>query len=223
MDKFQEIEILFEDNHLFVANKPGGLLTQPSGTSSNSLEDLVKKSIKKNNRKEGNVYLGIVHRLDKPVSGVVLFAKTSKALSRLNTAIRAKHFQKTYYALIEGTLSNNEGILEHFLQHNDFHASISDSKHPDAKLSRLHYRVIKYHNQTTLIEVVLETGRYHQIRAQFSAIGHPIVGDTKYGSRIEFFEGRIALHHFRLQAPHPITQAVMIFEAPLPNIFKLSP
>lgn len=209
-------EILYEDKHLLVVNKPAGLITQPSGTDQDSLECQCKQLLKIRDQKPGNVYLHAVHRLDKPVSGIVLFAKTSKALSRLNAALRAKNFQKVYLALAEGVFIRPTGILEHYLIHDDFQARVAGSSDPKAKLSRLHYRVLKVEELKSLVEVTLETGRYHQIRAQLAAEGHPIVGDTKYGSQTYLGAGYIALHHCRLSLPHPVTGQVITVESPCP-------
>lgn len=210
------LEIIFEDNHLFVVNKPAGILTQPSGTDQYNLEAMCKQWIKEVLKKPGNVFLEAIHRLDKPVGGIVVFARTSKALSRLNVSMREKQTLKTYTALIEGNSSilNREGTLEHFLRHDDHFAEVVKEGTPDAKRARLHYRVIERKENESLVEIILETGRYHQIRAQFSAIGLPIVGDTKYGSRRSISGGIIALHHSKLQIPHPITAELLTFESP---------
>lgn len=210
------INILFEDNHLFILNKPAGLLTQPSGTDQVSLEALAKAWIKEKNQKPGNVFLEAIHRLDKPVSGIVVFAKTSKALSRLNAFMREKSTQKCYYALLEGCPKNLEGTLEHYLVHDDFEARVSTQSNPNAKIARLSYRVLEKRQGKALVEIYLETGRYHQIRAQFSTIGCPIVGDQRYGSKTTLAEGVIALHHHHLQIPHPITKEILQIKAPLP-------
>ncbi|WP_068471163.1 RluA family pseudouridine synthase [Candidatus Protochlamydia phocaeensis] len=212
--------IIFEDNHLLVVNKPAGLLTQPSGTEQESVEQQAKAWLKVVRNKPGQVFLEAVHRLDKPVSGVVVFGKTSKALSRLNASIRAKQTKKLYYALVEGGPSASEGKLEHHLLHDDFFAQIVPAAHPQAKRASLFYRVIEQRGGLTLLEIELETGRYHQIRAQLAAIGCPIVGDDRYGSRLPFEKNGIALHHGCLQIPHPITQALCTFEAPLPASFQ---
>lgn len=214
------LEILYEDNHQIVVNKPAGVLTQPDDTDNESLEELVKTWIKIKYNKQGNVFIGTVHRIDKPVSGVVLFARTSKALSRLNDSMRQKHTHKMYLATVEGHVANLEGTLEHYLVHDDYHARVTHPKDPSGKLCRLHYRLIEQKENNALVEVVLETGRYHQIRAQMSAIGHPIVGDRKYGSRQQYQEGAIALQHYRLQIPHPITGELQTFEAPLSQQHK---
>ncbi|MFI0434904.1 MAG: RluA family pseudouridine synthase [Parachlamydiaceae bacterium] len=210
---------IFEDNHLLILNKPAGLLTQPSGTEQQSLEEQAKAWIKAVYHKPGNVFLGAVHRLDKPVSGVVLFGKTSKALSRLNATMRAKQTRKIYWAWIEGSLGPDEGKLEHFLVHDDFSSRVVDATHPDGKFASLSYKVLKREKKATLVEIELDTGRYHQIRVQFAALGHPVRGDRKYGSHQEHLPGAIALHHRALHFFHPINQDLMIFEAPLPFDF----
>lgn len=213
------MDVIFEDNHLFVVNKPAGLLTQPSGTAAKNLEDQAKKWLKDKYRKPGNVFLEAVHRLDKPVSGIVVFAKTSKALSRINAFMRNKALKKVYYALVEGVLDRSEGFLEHYLTHDDFQARVATENTPGAKLARLSYMVLRKDASQSLLEIELDTGRYHQIRAQLSAIGHPIIGDVKYGSksRISGLEEVIALHHKYLEMPHPITQEIMLFKAKNPE------
>lgn len=206
---------LFEDNHLLVLNKPPGLLTQPSGTDQDSLEQQAKTWLKHRDKKPGNVFLEAVHRLDKPVSGIVVFAKTRKALSRLHDSIRkGTHIRKTYWAWVEGSLPYDEGILEHFVKHEDFHAIIVDENDVNGKKASLTYRVLQRKEKATFIEITLLTGRYHQIRLQFSAFGYPIWGDHKYGGRQSYSSQAIALHHRRFEIPHPISQNLLIFEAP---------
>lgn len=204
------LEVLFEDNHIMVVNKPAGVLTQSNGTDQKSLEDIAKAWVKKFYCKPGNVFLTPIHRLDKPASGIVLFAKTSKALSRLNESMRSHQMHKTYMALVEGTPIQSEATLENYLIHDDFQARIATEGEPEAKLARLHYRVIKKQQSHSLLEIHLETGRYHQIRCQLSAIGHPIVGDGRYGSRKP--SEYIALLHCKFEFPHPITGALLTFE-----------
>lgn len=208
-------EVIFYDNHLLVLNKPAGMLTQPNESSAPSLEAYGKAWLKNRFNKPGNVFCGAVHRIDRPVSGLVLFARTSKALSRLQAAQREGLFQKRYLAIIEGEIEHDEQELEHYLFHDDFHARVVDSQVPGAKRSLLKYRALKKADGYTLLSILLETGRYHQIRAQFSASGYPIVGDRKYGSQASF--DTIALHHYQLQAPHPITQAPCQWAADLPD------
>lgn len=204
------IEIIYEDNHLLVVNKTAGILTQPSGTEQTSLESLCKAWIKEKYQKRGNVFLEAVHRLDKQVSGIVVFGRTSKALTRLNAAMRSGKTKKTYHALLENAPKAREGILENYLWHDDYRAIVVKEGHAGAKLARLHYKMLS----EFLAEIDLETGRYHQIRAQFAAIGCPIAGDTKYGSKHTLPGNRIALHHIRLCIPHPITQVFLTLEAP---------
>jgi 23S rRNA pseudouridine1911/1915/1917 synthase len=215
-----KLEVLFEDNQVLVVNKPAGLLTQPSGTEQDSLEAHAKSWIKEKYQKPGAVFLHVLHRLDKSVSGVVLFARTSKALSRLNVSLRAKKFSKTYLALVEGTLPAASGSLEHYLIHDDYRARLVDQQTPEAKLARLSFKKIGSKGLFTMVEIDLETGRYHQIRAQFSAIGCPIVGDKKYGSHHSLEPGAIALHHKRLEFTHPVSQQLIRCEAPLPSYMK---
>lgn len=204
------MEILYEDNHLFVVNKPAGLLTQPTENESDSLEAQGKAWIKGKTQKPGNVYLHAVHRLDRPVSGIVVFAKTSKALSRLNASIRNQKTKKIYLAWVEGIPNPLAGTLEHRLIHDNFCAKVD----PKGKPAKLSYRVIKQEKDRSLVEIELLTGRYHQIRAQFAAMGCPIVGDAKYGSRLDFEKGRIALHHSKLMIEHPTSKEMLFIEAP---------
>jgi len=209
------MNVIFVDNHILIISKPAGLATQPSEGNANSLEDMAKAWIKEEYEKPGNVYLHAVHRLDKPVSGLVLFARTSKALSRLNASMRDKEFKKTYTALIEGKIKQDQGILEHYLIHGDHKAIVSKKGAREAKLCRLHYKVLKKSVKGTLVEIDLETGRYHQIRAQFAAIGHPVVGDTKYGARATGLgPQKIALHQGEMSFPHPVTQELKTFSCP---------
>jgi 23S rRNA pseudouridine1911/1915/1917 synthase len=221
MEQIMSFIPLFEDNHLLVLNKPAGLLTQPSGTNQESLEEQAKAWLKSVYHKPGRVFLESVHRLDKPVSGVVVFCKTSKALSRLHAEMRAKRIRKLYWAWVEGSPSPIEGVIEHTIHHDEFHAQIVLTEHPKGKVARLLYRTLKYQQGRTLLEIELDTGRYHQIRVQLAAIGHPIWGDAKYGSKHIYMPGAIALHHRRLQLIHPITQVWLTFEAPPPAAFLL--
>lgn len=204
------IHVIFEDNHLLVLNKPAGLVTQPNGIDRDSLESLAKAYIKEKYNKPGNVFLHAIHRLDKPVSGIVVFAKTSKALSRLNESIRNKQAKKIYHAWVEGIPKLKEATLENYLIHDDYMATIGAKSTPGAKLARLSYRVIETKQNESLLEIILETGRYHQIRAQLSAAGHPILGDAKYGSKKRQTE--IALSHVRLEIEHPVTHEIMLFQ-----------
>ncbi len=207
------VVIVYQDNHLLVLDKPAGLLTQPSGTDQDSLEAQGKSWVKEVSNKPGNVYLHAVHRLDRPVSGLVLFARTSKALSRLQESLREKETAKTYLAIVEGALSSLEGKLSHYLVHEEHSTRVVSAQTAKSKLATLTYKVLATQQKTSIVEVQLETGRYHQIRAQFAAIGHPILGDLKYGSRLSFLPGAIALHHWRFQVKHPVSKELTLFEA----------
>jgi 23S rRNA pseudouridine1911/1915/1917 synthase len=210
----QPFEVLYEDNHLLAVIKPAGLLTQPTDTESYSLENLAKAWLKEKYQKPGNVFLGVPHRLDKPASGIVLFAKTSKALSRLNDMIRSRDVIKIYRAWVEGRPPHDSGTLDNFLRHDDYRAYVCMRSDPDAKFARLYYDELCQEGSRTLLQIILETGRYHQIRAQCAAMGCPIVGDQKYGSAASLPDGAIALHHFRLEFQHPVTRATVLLEAP---------
>lgn len=199
--------ILFEDNHILVASKEACLPTQKTPAGILGLEELLQAFIKKRDLKPAGVFLHAVHRLDSKASGIVLFAKSKKALSRLNESMRDMDCKKEYYALVEGTLANSEGILEHTLVHGDHKAYVD----PKGKKAKLHYTVLKIDQGKTLLQIDLKTGRYHQIRAQLSAIGHPIIGDTKYGSSITLPGGAIALQHFRISFEHPVKKEPLTF------------
>ncbi len=193
------MHVVFCDNHILIVDKPAGLATQPD------LEERAKIWVKERFNKPGNVFLHAIHRLDKPASGLVLFARTSKALSRLNMLMREHKISKTYMCRVHPIPSLLESDLEHMLVHGDHRAIVSSS----GKKAHLHYRVI---DASGLLEVKLYTGRYHQIRAQLAAIGAPIVGDAKYGSQRPWEKG-IALLHVQLLFPHPVTGAMMKFSS----------
>ena len=195
---------LFIDNHLLALDKPGGLLTQPSGTEDDSLEEQARLFIKKTFGKPGNVFLEAIHRIDKPACGIVLFARTSKALARLNASMRQKLCKKAYRAILEHTPDIRKGTLTDWLVHDEFHASVVPSGTENARLCSLDYSVVReLGDGRCLVEIDLTTGRYHQIRVQFSHLRCPIVGDVKYGAATMLPNGAIALQHFRLTTPHP--------------------
>ncbi len=197
-------KILYCDNHLLVVEKPADMATQPD------LALLAKGWIKKKFHKPGAVFLEPVHRLDKDVGGLVLFARTSKALSRLQMLMREKKIEKIYHALVEGEPPKREGRLVHLLEHGSHRALVGKGKE-----SILDYKVLRREKRTTLLEIHLVTGRYHQIRAQLSAIGNPIVGDKKYGSRRTWPIG-IALRHVRLRFVHPVTHQEIVVSSAIP-------
>jgi 23S rRNA pseudouridine1911/1915/1917 synthase len=197
--------------------KKENLPTQKVESGEDNLEDFCKEWIKKTYSKPGNVFLHCIHRLDKPVSGCVLFARTSKALSRLQEDMRERKIIRMYEAWVEGIFSKKEGILEHYLVHGDHKAFVSTSSDKEAKKALLFFSVLKEVDKKTLVEIRLETGRYHQIRAQFGAIGHPIIGDEKYGSKIRF--ERVLLHQKYLEFDHPVKKERMSFSIPLLETF----
>lgn len=208
------LKVIYSDNHVLVVIKDPGISTQPHGRGEESLEERAKEWVKRRYHKPGKVFLHAVHRLDKDVGGLVLFARTSKALSRLQAMMRERTIEKIYYALVEGVPQAKEKTLEHYLVHGHHRAHLSKPQDKEAKKSSLHYRVVKVMQETALLEVKLITGRYHQIRAQLSAIGHPIVGDKKYGSRRPLKSGGIALWHAQLTFEHPVTKETMTFTVP---------
>lgn len=218
LDKEDHYKILFSDNHLLVVNKRANLLTQPNETQEENLEDLLKRWIKEKEQKPGNVFLHCVHRLDKPVSGIVVFAKSSKALSRLNEQIREKVWRRRYVAIVEGKIEKKEQKLVHGLRHASHRADIVPLESQEAKRAELHLSVQQTGIYTTLVRVELLTGRYHQIRAQMSIFGHPVVGDSKYGSKKKW--SRILLHQEELELIHPVTKEKMIFHSKAPFSFE---
>ncbi len=205
------MDVLYVDNHLLVVNKPAGLLTQPSPLEQESLENQAKEWIKAEFKKPGHVFLHCIHRLDKPVSGIVLFARTSKGLSRLNQFMREGKFIKTYYARLEKPPEEKKGFLEDRLEREEFHSRVVEE---GGRLAQLEYEV----TTGSLVKINLITGRYHQIRVQMANMGCPIVGDRKYGATTGLPIG-IALHHGQLVFPHPIGREELLFEAPLPDYF----
>ena len=215
MKSSDSAEVLFCDNHILIAAKPAGLLTQPDDSGNDSLEAFVKDWVKREYQKEGAVFLHCIHRLDRPVSGLVLFARTSKALSRLNEQSRKIEIQRSYIAEVEGILPQKMGRLDHYLIHGDHRSLIGKSGQEGAKQARLKYEVLHYMPHSTLVRIELETGRYHQIRAQFGAIGHPVHGDKKYGAQNG--DGRtIRLHSAKMAFEHPVTKEILTFESAPP-------
>lgn len=213
-DKEKLLNIIYIDNHLLVLNKPGDLLTQPDNSQNESLEELAKEYLKKKQNKE-RVFLQAIHRLDKPVSGLVLFARTSKALGRLNEEIKKKRVLKRYLAQVEGKVLKEKELLTHYIFHDDHKAKIFSTEKAHTKRAELEYRVLRRADEQTLVDIDLLTGRYHQIRAQFSAIGHPVVGDKKYFSKDEL--RTIRLHAYFLEFFHPISKKKLTFISIYPN------
>ena len=216
---FTPNDILYEDNHLLVVNKRVGDLVQPDKTSDDALENYLKAFLKVRDHKPGDVFLGVVHRIDRPVSGAVLFAKTSKALVRLNEMIREGAIQKYYWALVENRPQAEEGSLKHYILRDGRTNRSKAYAQPkaDAKEARLNYVMKGAGTHYTLLEVALLTGRHHQIRAQLSAIGCPIRGDLKYGAKRSLPGGGISLHSRRVCFDHPIRHELVEVTAPVPK------
>jgi 23S rRNA pseudouridine1911/1915/1917 synthase len=216
-----EVDVIYEDNHLIAVNKPAGIMTQPSGTPADNIEDRTKEYIKRTRNKKGRVFLHAVHRLDKVASGIALFACTDKALSRMNELMRGHGINRVYHAVITGELPGPQGNLVHFLRHSHMQALSVGEDDPGAKRSKLQYRVLGRTGRFILVEITLETGRYHQIRAQLAASGCPIIGDKLYGSSESFQDYGIALHHRKMEFVHPVTKLAVTFEAAYPPLWPL--
>lgn len=214
-----ESQIVFEDNHLLIINKKTGQLVQGDKTGDASLLDLIKDFIKKRDQKPGNVFLGLVHRIDRPTSGLVIYAKTSKALTRLTQMVKNREIKKTYWAVVAKEMIPQSQRLVHYLHKNEKtnKSTVFIKPTENAKESILNYQIIKTLDNFQLLEVDLETGRHHQIRAQLSKIGVPIKGDLKYGSPRSNPDGGIHLHARRLEFIHPVTKENLVIEAKVPQ------
>lgn len=213
------LQVLYEDNHIIIVNKRAGDIVQGDKTGDKPLSDVVKAYIKDKYKKPGNVYLGTVHRLDRPTSGVVIFAKTSKVLPRLNKLFLSKAIKKTYWALVKQEPPQTEGRLVHWLKKNPkLNKSKTYTKEVEgSKKAILHYKIIKKLDTFYLLEINLETGRHHQIRTQLAAIGCPIKGDLKYGFSRSNKDASISLHARQIEFIHPVKNAPLTIKAPLPN------
>lgn len=212
------LQILHEDNHIIVVNKRVGDIVQGDKTGDKPLSDVVKEYIKDKYNKPGEVFLGVVHRLDRPTTGIVVFAKTSKALTRLNELFKNRETQKTYWAIVKNKPAKREDKLVHFLKRNEKNntSKAHIKEVPDSKVASLDYKIIKELNNYTALEINLHTGRHHQIRAQLSAIGSPIKGDLKYGSDRSNPDGGIHLHARKLIFIHPVSKENISIVAPVP-------
>ena len=200
------INILYEDNHLLVVKKKVGVLSQSDGTNTPDMLTILKQYLKEKYNKLGNVYLGLVHRLDKNVGGVMVFAKTSKAAKRLSEGIRNREFKKTYLAVCKGIIDSDGEYLD-YLKRIEYRSVISNSK--EGKLAILSYKVLSRKNNDTLVKINLETGRHHKIRVQFSYHNHPLLGDEKYGSKGAY---PLALFAYKLEFTHPTTKEKLEFK-----------
>jgi 23S rRNA pseudouridine1911/1915/1917 synthase len=215
----ENLQVLFEDNHLIIVNKRSGDISQGDKTGDKPLSDVVKEYVKEKYNKAGNVFLGVVHRLDRPTSGVIIFARTSKALERLNKMLRDKKINKTYWAVVKNHPKKEKDTLINFLKKNPknnkssaYHKEISGSKR-----AVLHYEVIQKLDNYSLLEIDLETGRHHQIRTQLANIGFPIKGDLKYGFNRSNKDGSIHLHARKIEFIHPVSKENISIIAPTPN------
>jgi 23S rRNA pseudouridine1911/1915/1917 synthase len=214
------LNVLYEDNHIIVVNKQSGEIVQGDKTGDTPLSDIVKAYLKEKYNKPGNVYLGVVHRLDRPVSGVVLFAKTGKALPRLNKLF-AEHekVKKTYWAIVGNKPPQESGTLTHWLTRNEKTntAKAYDREVPNSKKAVLDYQLVAASERYYLLEIQLHTGRHHQIRCQLANMGCPIKGDLKYGAPRSNPDGSICLHARKLELEHPVTHNLMCVTAPVPH------
>ena len=211
--------VVYEDNHVIIVNKSSSEIVQGDKTGDKPLSETVKEYIKEAYAKPGNVFLGVVHRLDRPVSGLVLFARTSKALPRLNDMFRKGEVRKTYWAIVKDAPPQQFGTLEHWLVRNEKQnkSYAYDREVPNSKKAILDYRVIGRSDNYYLLEVNLKTGRHHQIRCQLAKMGCPIKGDLKYGSKRSNKDGGISLHSRRVAFKHPVRGDEVVITAPVPR------
>lgn len=213
------MEVIYEDNHLIAVNKSCGEIVQGDKTGDQPLSESLKIWLKEKYNKPGNVFVGVTHRLDRPVSGIVLFAKTSKALARLNDMFRTGAIKKTYWAIVKRCPSQPEGELTHWLVRNEKQnkSYAYDTEQPNSKKAILHYKLIARSENYFLLEIDLKTGRHHQIRCQLAKMGCPIKGDLKYGFPRSNPDGSICLHARRVCFVHPVSKQLIDVEAPLPS------
>ena len=211
--------VVYEDNHIIIVNKSSSEIVQGDKTGDTPLADIVKDYLKRKYNKPGNVFLGVVHRLDRPVSGLVIFARTGKALSRLNEMFRTKDVHKTYWAIVANRPPKDEGELVHWLVRNEKQnkSYAYDQEKPNSKQAILNYKLIGQSERYFLLEVDLKTGRHHQIRCQLAKMGCPIKGDLKYGSPRSNTDGSICLHARKVRFVHPVSKQEVCIEAPLPE------
>jgi len=225
--KLKKSEILFEDNHLIIINKKPGILVQGDITGDISLIEITKDYIKNKYNKKGNVFLGLVNRIDRPTSGIVIFAKTSKALSRMNEILRNREIQKIYWLIISNKFASNNGKIEGWFRKNSKQnkSYFFESQVTNSKFGSLSYKKLKTLDNYCLVEVELITGRHHQIRCSFSELGYPIQGDLKYGSKRSNKEGGIYLHSRRVEFVHPVSKNKIFLKAdtPMTRLWTASP
>ena len=211
--------VVYEDNHIIIVNKTASEIIQGDKTGDVPLSETVKQYLKEKYHKPGNVFIGVTHRLDRPVSGLVVFAKTSKALSRLNEMFKNSEVKKTYWAIVKQTPAETEGELVNYLVRNEKQnkSYAYDTEKPGSKKAILHYRLIARSDNYSLLEVDLKTGRHHQIRCQLAKMGCPIKGDLKYGFPRSNPDGSICLHARRVRFVHPVSKELIDVVAPVPS------
>ena len=211
--------VVYEDNHIIIVNKTASEIVQGDKTGDVPLSETVKQYLKEKYHKPGNVFIGVTHRLDRPVSGLVVFAKTSKALSRLNEMFKNSEVKKTYWAIVKQTPAETEGELVNYLVRNEKQnkSYAYDTEKPGSKKAVLHYRLIARSDNYSLLEVDLKTGRHHQIRCQLAKMGCPIKGDLKYGFPRSNPDGSICLHARRVRFVHPVSKELIDVVAPVPS------
>lgn len=218
------MQVVYEDNHIIIVSKRSGEIVQGDKTGDEPLSETVKQYIKAKYQKPGNVFLGVVHRLDRPVSGLVVFAKTSKALSRLNNMFRDGEVHKTYWAIVKNTPPYDEGELVNWIVRNEKQnkSYAYDHEVKNSKKAILRYKLMGRTDRYSLLEIHLLTGRHHQIRCQLSKMGCPIKGDLKYGAQRSNPDGSISLLSHRVEFVHPVSKETIVVEAPLPddNLWK---
>jgi 23S rRNA pseudouridine1911/1915/1917 synthase len=211
--------VLHEDNHIIIVNKTTSEIVQGDKTGDKPLSEIVKEYLKEKYNKPGNVFCGVTHRLDRPVSGIVVFAKTSKALSRLNEMFKNKEIKKTYWAIVKNLPKVEEATLKHYLVKNEKQnkSYAYDTEKPNSKLAILHYKLLARSEKYNLLEIDLQTGRHHQIRCQLAKIGCPIKGDLKYGFDRSNTDRGISLHARHISFIHPVSKELIEVTAPLPD------
>ena len=213
------LNVLYEDNHIIVVNKRVGDIVQGDKTGDKPLSEVVKEYIKDKYNKPGEVFLGVVHRLDRPTTGIVAFARTTKALTRLNELFKNRETQKTYWAIVKKRPEKEHDTLVHYLKRNEKNnTSKAHTKEvPESKVASLDYKIIRQLDNYTVLEIDLHTGRHHQIRAQLSAMGSPVKGDLKYGADRSNPDGGISLHARKLVFTHPVSKEQLSITAPVPD------
>ena len=213
------VKVIYEDNHLLVVEKPVNILSQGDNTNDDDMVNLLKKYLKEKYNKPGNVFVGLVHRLDRPVGGCMVFAKTSKAASRLSEQVRNKSFKKTYRAVIHGNMNKKEDNLLDYLYKNKKTnmVSVVSKNTKDAKDTRLSYETLDSQKGFSLVQIDLKTGRPHQIRVQFASRKHPLFGDQRYGQHLNKVGQQIALWSYKIEIVHPTTKEKMEFVCDVPN------